>query len=151
MPAERERCGIAAAEYLSSHYPNVQGFSPRNLRRMRNFYRTYEKQPELLSLALQLGWTQNIVIMEASLSMKERRWYLKVAFQFGWSKLKLIEMIESQVHLVHGRIEYDNEQRIVKLCNAIKKITTGQFRKRKLQYKCRGDPKKGENTYCCAL
>lgn len=55
---------VAASEYLSSRYPDVQGLSPRNLRRMRDFYRTYEDQPALLSLALQLGWTQNVVILE---------------------------------------------------------------------------------------
>ena len=32
---------VAAAEYLSGTYPAVSGFSPRNLRRMREFYRTY--------------------------------------------------------------------------------------------------------------
>ena len=32
---------VAAAEYLSEQYPNVPGFSPRNLRRMRDFYRMY--------------------------------------------------------------------------------------------------------------
>ena len=60
---------VAAAEYLSNHYPDVQGFSPRNLRRMRDFYRAYEGQPALLSLALQLGWTQSVVILEADLPM----------------------------------------------------------------------------------
>ena len=28
---------VAAAEYLSKAYPNAAGFSPRNLRRMRDF------------------------------------------------------------------------------------------------------------------
>lgn len=40
---------VAAAEYLAKKYPDVQGFSPRNLRRMRDFYRTY-KSPELNTL-----------------------------------------------------------------------------------------------------
>ena len=31
---------VAAAEYLSGAYPDASGFSPRNLRRMREFYRT---------------------------------------------------------------------------------------------------------------
>lgn len=43
---------VAAATYLSEHYPNVHGFSPRNLRRMRDFYRAYEDHPDMLSLAL---------------------------------------------------------------------------------------------------
>ncbi len=82
---------VAAAEYMAKKYPDVQGFSPRNLRRMRDYYRTYEDHPDLLTLTLQLGWTQNVVIMEADLSMEQLEWYLKAEIQFGWSKAELIE------------------------------------------------------------
>lgn len=33
---------VAATEYLHGAHPDAAGFSPRNLRRMRDFYRTYE-------------------------------------------------------------------------------------------------------------
>lgn len=89
---------VAAAEYLTKKYPDVQGFSPRNLRRMRNFYRTYEDHPVMLSLALQLGWTQNVVILEADLSMELREWYLKEAGQFAWSKAELTEKIATNAY-----------------------------------------------------
>lgn len=89
---------VASAEYLAKKYPDVQGFSPRNLRRMRDFYRTYQDHPGLLSLALQLGWTQNVVILEADLSMELRGWYLKAAKQFGWSKAELTEKIATNAH-----------------------------------------------------
>ena len=55
---------VAAAEYLHSRFPDVSGFSPRNLRRMREFYRMYEDIPELLKLAMEISWTQNVVILE---------------------------------------------------------------------------------------
>ena len=74
---------VMASEYLNQHYPDVKGFSPRSLRRMRNFYRTYEGHPSLLSSAMKLGWTQNVVIMEADLTMELREWYLRAARQFG--------------------------------------------------------------------
>lgn len=67
---------VAAAEYLRKRYPDVQGFSPRNLRRMRDFCRTYENHPVLLYLAMHLSWTQNVVIMEADLTMELREWYI---------------------------------------------------------------------------
>ena len=91
---------VAAAAYLSEHYPDAQGFSPRNLRRMRDFYRAYEDQPALLSLALQIGWTQNVVIMEADLSMEQLKWYLKAEIQFGWSKAELTEKLTNNAHEV---------------------------------------------------
>ena len=52
---------VAAAEYLQRNYPDVPGLSPRNLRRMRDFYRMYEGNPELMDLAMEIGWTQNVV------------------------------------------------------------------------------------------
>ena len=89
---------VAAAAYLSKQYPDVQGFSPRNLRRMRDFYRSYENHPTLLTLAMQFGWTQNVIILEAELSTELREWYLKAASQFGWSKVELIEKIAVNAH-----------------------------------------------------
>ena len=82
-----------ASEYLSKHYPDVKGFSPRSLRRMRDFYRTYENHPSLLSRAMELGWIQNVVIMEADMTMDVRKWYMKAVKKFGWSKTELITNI----------------------------------------------------------
>ena len=90
---------VAAAEYLAGRHPDATGFSPRNLRRMRDFYRMYEENPELLKLAMEIGWTQNVVILEAELSTKERRWYLQAAKHFNWSKAELLQAIASEAHL----------------------------------------------------
>jgi hypothetical protein len=88
-----------ASEYLNEKYPDVKGFSPRSLRRMRDFYRTYENHPTLLSQALKLGWIQNVVIMEADLTMELREWYIKAARQFSWSKAELTTRITEQINL----------------------------------------------------
>lgn len=90
---------VAAAEYLHSRFPDVSGFSPRNLRRMREFYRMYEDTPELLKLAMEISWTQNVVILEADMEPEERRWYLRAAGRFGWSKAELQRKIDSAAHL----------------------------------------------------
>ena len=89
---------VAAAAYLSRQYPDAQGFSPRNLRRMRDFYRSYQDYPALLSLAMELDWIQNVVILESGLSTERREWYLKAAMQFGWSKTELIANIAANAH-----------------------------------------------------
>ena len=90
---------VMASEYLNKHYPDVKGFSPRSIRRIREFYRTYENHPALLSRAMKLGWTQNVVIMEADLTMELREWYVRAALQFGWSKTELTARIADQAHL----------------------------------------------------
>ena len=89
---------VMASEYLNKRYPDVKGFSPRSLRRMRNFYRIYENHPALLAQAMQLGWIQNVVIMEAELTMELREWHMKAANQFGWSKTELIANIAENAH-----------------------------------------------------
>ena len=89
---------VMASEYLNKHYPDAKGFSPRSLRRMRDFYRTYENHPSLLSRAMQLGWIQNVVIMEADLTIELREWYMKAVEQFGWSKTELIANIAVNAH-----------------------------------------------------
>ena len=64
---------VAAAEFLQANFPDRAGFSPRNVRRMRDFYKTYENGQTLLRLAMKIGWTLNVVIMEAELTRDARK------------------------------------------------------------------------------
>ena len=90
---------VAAAEYLQGAYPDAAGFSPRSLRRIRDFFRTYENTLEIMVEAMTIGWTQNVVIMEADLTLQEKMWYIRAVRQFGWSKLVLAEQITASAHL----------------------------------------------------
>lgn len=90
---------VAASEHLQTTYPAADGFSPRNLRRMRAFYAAYEESPEIMRLAMNLGWTQNVAILERCSSNEERAWYIRAVLRFGWKKAKLLEAIESQTWL----------------------------------------------------
>lgn len=84
---------VAAAEFLKEQYPDMTGFSPRNVRRMRDFYRTYENDQTLLRLAMKIGWTLNVVIMEAELTSVQRISCLQRAAAERLSKKKLLEII----------------------------------------------------------
>ena len=90
---------VAASEYLKMTCPDVEGFSPRNLRRMRAFYAAYEASSEIMRLAMNLGWTQNVAILEWGSSNEERAWYIRAVLRFGWKKAKLLEAIGSQAWL----------------------------------------------------
>ena len=90
---------VAAAEFLQANFPDRTGFSPHNVRRMRDFYRTYENDQTLLRVAMKIGWTLNVVIMESELTMDARCWYLQKANAGGLSKAELLRMIESAAHL----------------------------------------------------
>lgn len=90
---------VAAASYLSEQCPDMAGFSPRNVRRMRDFYRLYSDMPELLAKVLRLNWTQNVVIMEAELAVEARAWYIDEALRCDPTKAELLELLSSEAHL----------------------------------------------------
>ena len=90
---------VAAAGYIREAHPELSGFSPRNLRRMRAFYQTYGDRPDLLDLAMRIGWTLNVLILEADLTLAERAWYLNAALRFGWTKAVLQEKLAESAHL----------------------------------------------------
>ena len=90
---------VAAASYLSEQCPDMAGFSPRNVRRMRDFYRLYSDMPELLAKVLRLNWTQNVVIMEAELAVEARAWYIDEALRCDPPKAELLELLSSEAHL----------------------------------------------------
>ena len=45
---QEKGAAVAAAEFLQANFPDRTGFSPRNVRRMRDFYKTYENDQKLL-------------------------------------------------------------------------------------------------------
>ena len=96
VSSEAEKgAAVVASEHLRAAYPAADGFSLRNLR-MRAFYATYEESPEIMRLAMSLGWTQNVAILEWGSSNEERAWYIRAALRFGWKKAKLLESIKTQ-------------------------------------------------------
>lgn len=80
--AEKD-AAVAASEHLQMTRPDAEGLSPRNLRRMRAFYAAYEEFPEIMRLAMNLGWTQNVAILERCSSNEEREWYIRAVLHFG--------------------------------------------------------------------
>ena len=90
---------VMAAEYLQENYSEARGFSPRNLRRMRELYRAYADNPELRAPTLKLGWTQNVAILEGCEGSQERAWYLRAALEHRWTKAELLERIQAGVWL----------------------------------------------------
>ena len=89
---------MTAAEFLKEQYPDIPGFSPRNVRRMRDFWQLYGGMPEVLCEALHWNWTQNVVIMEAELTAVERRWYIRQAAARNLSKSEILRMITDSTY-----------------------------------------------------
>lgn len=100
---------VAAAEYICAAHPDMSGFSPRGLRRMRDFYRAYKNNPALMAEAMNVGWSLNALIIEKCEKDEVRRWYIHACMQFGWSKQELNSKIMENAH---ENIELDFEEMV---------------------------------------
>lgn len=88
---------VHLAEALAIQFPQRKGFSPRNLRRMRDFYLLYENSPSLMAQAMELGWTQNTLILECCETNEQRSFYMRLAAAERLSKLALAKAIEENI------------------------------------------------------
>lgn len=83
---------------LSKSFPEMKGFSTRNLKYMRKFAETYPDFAIVHQLGAQIPWRHHIVIMDKIKSEEERLWYLKKSFENGWSRNILTIQIESKLY-----------------------------------------------------
>lgn len=88
---------VYLTKILAGQFPQLKGFSPRNLRRMRDFYKTYQTEPTLMKKAQNLSWTQNTVILECCENNEQRSFYLDLAKENNLSKLALMKAIKEEI------------------------------------------------------
>lgn len=84
------------ANEIKKDFPDVQGFSARNLWRMRNLYVEYKDSEILPPLVAEISWSKNIIIMEKCKEPLEREFYIKMTKKYGWTKDVLINHIENK-------------------------------------------------------
>jgi predicted nuclease of restriction endonuclease-like (RecB) superfamily len=88
---------------LRDAYPDMQGFSPRNLKYMRAFAAAWPNAEIVQRVVARLPWRQNIVLLERLDDPKTRLWYAKQAIYRGWSQPILRVQIDNRAHERHGK------------------------------------------------
>lgn len=82
--------GAAIVEQLASdlrrEFPNMTGFSRRNVFYMREFYLAYRDLPKVQPMVAQIGWSHNLTILQRCKDPQEQKFYLRMTKKFGWSK-----------------------------------------------------------------
>lgn len=87
------------SEYITNVYPELKGFSQKNLWRMKQFYDTYSLCDEFISpLVRQISWTNNIIIMSRTKSLEEKEFYLRLCISEKYSKRELERQISSALY-----------------------------------------------------
>ncbi len=74
------------------------GYSPHNLWRMRQFFLEYNEDGELLELALQVPWGQNILIFQKLEQRDAKKYYLEKTVLLGWSRAVLLNQIKAKAY-----------------------------------------------------
>lgn len=81
---------------LRSEFPDISGFSRRNIFYMREFYMLYRDDKRVQPLVAQLEWSHNLAILQRCKDSLEREFYIRMTRKFGWSKNVLIHHIDNQ-------------------------------------------------------
>lgn len=102
---KEEGWGKAVVEQLEKDLPNiiqgVKSYSSRNLWYMRKFYLTYRGDEELRELAIHVPWGQNLLILDKIKGKNQIRYYLHQAYEAGWSRKTLLNMIKAETFENH--------------------------------------------------
>lgn len=88
---------------LRQAFPDMNGFSSRNLKYMRAFAVAWPSQPIVQQLVAQLPWGQNLVLLERLDEPATRIWYAEQVIAHGWSRAILAINIQRQLHKRAGR------------------------------------------------
>jgi predicted nuclease of restriction endonuclease-like (RecB) superfamily len=70
---------------LRRAFPEMKGFSPRNLRYMRSFAESYPDETILQQVVAKLPWAHNVILLDKARDAAEREWYTQQTIQHGWS------------------------------------------------------------------
>lgn len=83
------------AKFIQTQYPEIKGFSDKNLWRMKQFYEAYRDFPKLSTLLREISWSHNLAIFSRCKTTAEREFYLKLSKQENYSFRELERQISS--------------------------------------------------------
>ena len=83
------------SKYIIEKEPEIKGFSPQNLWRMKQFYETYSNHEILSPLVREISWSNNLLILSKTKDLTEKEFYIRLSIRESYSKRELDRQIES--------------------------------------------------------
>jgi len=83
---------------IKKAFPKMQGFSKRNLQRMRQFAQLYPNLQIAPQAVAQLPWGHISFLIHKIKDNKIRDWYAQQTIQYGWSRSVLSMQVESELY-----------------------------------------------------
>jgi predicted nuclease of restriction endonuclease-like (RecB) superfamily len=98
---EREGWGAKVIERLAQDlrnaFPDMKGFSPRNLKYMRAFAEAWPDVEFVQGVLAQLPWYHHLALLDKLPDPETRRWYAAKAIEHNWSRNVLVMQIETRL------------------------------------------------------
>ena len=92
---------------LMSEFPDMKGFSERNLKYIRQWYLFYSKDKafgqQAVAQITQIPWGHNIAIISKCKNIKEAMFYVQNTLQHNWSRDVLVHQIEGGLYRREGK------------------------------------------------
>jgi len=85
------------AEDLRLAFPDMKGFSPRNLKYMRAFAEAWPDEEFVQAVLAQLPWYHQLALLDKLPGPETRRWYAAKAIEHNWSRNILVMQIETRL------------------------------------------------------
>ncbi|EKS69416.1 MULTISPECIES: PDDEXK nuclease domain-containing protein [Caballeronia] len=100
------------ARDLKSAFPDMRGFSPRNLKYMRALAQAWPDEAFVQQPAAQLPWFHLCTLLDKLKNQDDRSWYAAKALEHGWSRQILVMQIETAAHTRSGSAITNFDERL---------------------------------------
>lgn len=94
---------------LKQSFPDMHGFSPRNLKYMRKFAEAWPELEIVQRTVALISWRSNITLLDKLSDPDLRLWYAQKTVQNGFGKDMLVFQIETQLHKRQGAAQNNFE------------------------------------------
>ena len=88
---------------LKAAFPDMSGFSPRNLKYMRKFAECWPDRSVVQRTVAQIPWRSNLALLDKLQDMETRLWYARRTIEYGWGKDMLAIQIDNRLHEREGK------------------------------------------------
>ncbi len=85
------------AHDLRTAFPEMKGFSPRNLKYMRAFAGAWPDEAMVQGVLAQLPWYHHLALLDKLPGPETRHWYAAKAIEHHWSRNILVMQIETRL------------------------------------------------------
>lgn len=83
------------SKFITEQEPEIKGFSPQNLWRMKQFYEIYCGDEILAPLVREISWSNNLLIISRTKDRNEKEFYIRLTIREHYSKRELERQLES--------------------------------------------------------